>query len=147
MTETISSLADRFGVRPDTLRYYERLGLVRPAGRTDAGYRLYDEAAAERLHFIKAVQRMGLRLGDIKELVNVLDRGRCPCGHTTVLVERRLLEVDAEIEQLTATRRQLLDLKERNEHCLEPRTEEWFCAEDANKGGLLGASSAKGGER
>jgi DNA-binding transcriptional MerR regulator len=134
MAKTISSLADSLGVRPDTLRYYERLGLMHPSGRTEAGYRLYDEQAAERLQFIKGVQRMGLRLGDIKELLDVRDRGQCPCGHTTALVERRLSEVDAEIRQLTAIRKQLLDLKKRNEECMEGAAEQWLCVNEPGEG-------------
>ncbi len=79
---TISELAGTLGLRADTLRYYERLGLLQPTGRSTAGYRLYDDASAERLRFIKGLQRMGLRLGDIKELLDVRERGLCPCGHT-----------------------------------------------------------------
>jgi MerR family Zn(II)-responsive transcriptional regulator of zntA len=99
-TITISELAGSMGLRADTLRYYERIGLLKPAERSDAGYRLYDDASAQRLRFIKGLQRMGLHLGDIKELLDVRDRGGCPCGHTEVLVERRLAEVQAEIQQM-----------------------------------------------
>jgi DNA-binding transcriptional MerR regulator len=74
-TTTISTLAASVGISADTLRYYERVGLLEPAGRSDAGYRLYDELSAERLRFIKGLQRMGLHLGDIKELLDVRDRG------------------------------------------------------------------------
>ena len=116
---TISELARSLGLRADTLRYYERVGLLKPTGRSEAGYRLYDEASAERLRFIKGLQRMGLRLGDIKELLDVRDRGPCPCGHTEVLVERRLAEVQAEIEELEAVRAQLLVLKRRNSECMD----------------------------
>ena len=133
---TISSLAGSMGLRPDTLRYYERVGLLEPAGRSAAGYRLYDEACAERLRFIKALQRMGLRLGDIKELLDVRDRGNCPCrGHTEVLVERRLAEVQVEVEQLDAVRDQLLVLKGRNKECMDVSVEDWSCAINGGKGG------------
>ncbi len=135
MTTTISSLAQSMGLRPDTLRYYERLGLLEPAGRSTAGYRLYDEACGERLRFIKALQRMGLRLGDVKELLDVRDRGNCPCGHTEVLVDRRLVEVQVEIEQLEAVREQLLVLKTRNEECMDASAEDWSCAINGGKGG------------
>jgi DNA-binding transcriptional MerR regulator len=127
MAHTISVLADSFGLTTDTVRYYERLGLLPAPQRSRAGYRLYDEEAGERLQFIKGAQRMGLRLGDIKELLDVRDRGQCPCGHTQTLVQRRLAEVDDEIKQLTGLRRQLLDLKERNEACLDDPLDEWLC--------------------
>lgn len=128
MAQTISVLADSLGVSTDTLRYYERLGLLRPPGRTPAGYRLYDEAAAERLRFIRGAQRMGLRLGDIKELLDVQDRGQCPCGHTRTLVQRRLAEVNAELRELATVKRRLLDLKQRNEACIDATAGAWSCA-------------------
>jgi DNA-binding transcriptional MerR regulator len=134
-TTTISELAGSVGLRADTLRYYERVGLLEPAGRSSAGYRLYDEVSAERLRFIKGLQRMGLRLGDIKELLDVRDRGRCPCGHTEVLVERRLAEVEAEVEQLEEVRAQLLVLKGRNTECMGATVEDWSCAIANPKGG------------
>jgi DNA-binding transcriptional MerR regulator len=135
MTRTISALADSFGLSPDTLRYYERLGLLTPAERSAAGYRLYDGEAGERLRFIKGAQRMGLRLGDIKELLDIRDRGLCPCGHTKTVVERRLGEVEAEIKELKAIRRQLLELKSRNDACLTSEVSVWACATGLDEGG------------
>ncbi|MGB9112962.1 MAG: heavy metal-responsive transcriptional regulator [Acidimicrobiales bacterium] len=135
MGRTISALAEGLGLRADTLRYYERLGLLPPAGRSAAGYRIYDDAAAERLRFMKGAQRIGLRLGDIKELLDVSDRGQCPCGHTQVLVQQRLAEVESEIKQLTAIRDRLLGLKKRNAECFDTPAEQWSCVTGIGKGG------------
>ncbi|HEY7324551.1 MAG TPA: heavy metal-responsive transcriptional regulator [Streptosporangiaceae bacterium] len=135
MKQTISAQAAALGLSPDTLRYYERLGLLPPPPRTAAGYRLYGEEAAERLGFISGAKRMGLRLADIKELLDVRDRGQCPCGHTRDLVERRLAEVEAEIRQLSAVRGQLLTLKKRNEECIDAAAGEWLCTVAPAKGG------------
>jgi DNA-binding transcriptional MerR regulator len=135
MKQTISAQAAALGLSPDTLRYYERLGLLPPPPRTAAGYRLYGEEAAARLTFISGAKRMGLRLADIKELLDVRDRGQCPCGHTRDLVERRLAEVEAEIRQLSAVRGQLLTLKKRNEECFDAAAGEWSCAVMPEKGG------------
>jgi len=135
VTTTISALAGSLGLSPDTVRYYERLGLLPQAERTAAGYRVFGEEAVERLNFICAGKRMGLRLADIKELLDVLDRGQCPCGHTQDLVERRLLEVDTEIEQLSAVRSQLLGLKKRNQECLDAVADDWYCAVGIRNGG------------
>ena len=132
---TISDLADSLGVSTDTLRYYERLGLLHPVGRTPAGYRRYDEAAASRLRFIRGAQRMGLRLGNIKELLDVQDRGQCPCGHTRTLVQRRLVEVNAELQELAAVKRQLLDLKKRNDECMDAAAGAWCCSVGIAEGG------------
>jgi DNA-binding transcriptional MerR regulator len=135
MTQTISAQAAAVGLSADALRYYERLGLVPPPPRTAAGYRLYGEEAAERLSFISGAKRMGLRLADIKELLDIRDRGQCPCGHTKDLVGRRLAEVDAEIRQLSAVRVQLLTLKKRNQECFDAAAGDWSCVVGPAKGG------------
>lgn len=135
MAQTISVLAESLGVSTDTLRYYERLGLLRSAERTPAGYRIYDEVAAERLRFIRGAQKMGLRLVDIKVLLDVQDRGQCPCGHTRVVVQRRLSEVNAELRELAAVKQQLLGLKRRNDECMDATHGAWSCAVGIQEGG------------
>lgn len=135
MAVTISRAADRAGVSADTLRYYERRGLLPPAGRGANGYRLYDDEVLERLAFIKNAQRVGLRLDDIRELLEVLDRGACPCGHTAALVDRRLAEVEAELSRLRAVRRQLVALRDRNRECTALDGDAWWCGTSTEKGG------------
>ncbi len=109
---TVSKLAERAGTSPDTLRYYERIGLIPPPARTAAGYRLYGEETVERVQFIKHAQRVGLRLDDIGELLRAREQGLCPCGHTRRLLQARLEELDremAELDRLRGEIRQLLD--------------------------------------
>jgi DNA-binding transcriptional MerR regulator len=69
MALTVSALADQAGLSADTVRYYERVGLLPEPARSAAGYRLYDQAAVGRLRLIKGAQRAGLRLRDIGELL------------------------------------------------------------------------------
>lgn len=135
MAVTISKLADQAGVSPDTLRYYERRGLLAPPARSASGYRLYGDEVLERLRFIRNARRMGLRLEDVKELLQILDRGACPCGHTTALVERRLAEVDAELARLGSMRRELVALREQNRACAGLDEDDWWCASPITKGG------------
>ena len=104
---TVTGLARRAGVAPDTVRYYERRGLLPPAVRGANGYRHYDESAVDRLLFIKGAKGLGLRLRDIAELLPVRDRGVCPCEPAESLLARRMAEVDAELARLTALRTQL----------------------------------------
>jgi DNA-binding transcriptional MerR regulator len=101
---TISTLARKAGLSPDTLRYYQRIGLLPPPPRTEAGYRLFDDDSLDRLSFIKTAQSLGLRLKDIGQLLEVMDKGLCPCGHTEQLLQARMAEVDREIERLTTLR-------------------------------------------
>jgi DNA-binding transcriptional MerR regulator len=107
---TVSDLANRVGVSSDAVRYYERLGLLAPPERSAAGYRRYDQRTVQRLRFVKGAQRVGLRLREIAELLEVVDRGQCPCGHTEALLRERLAEVDAELARLGALRAELARL-------------------------------------
>lgn len=103
----VAELARAVGVRTDTIRYYERVGLLPPPARTATGYRDYDAGAVDRLTFIQGAQRLGLRLVDIGHLLTVRDTGRCPCEPAGELLRRRLDEVDEEIARLTALRAEM----------------------------------------
>jgi DNA-binding transcriptional MerR regulator len=100
----VAELASAVGVPPDTIRYYERAGLLPAPRRTPSGYRSYDSNAVDRLRFIQGAQRLGLRLADIRILLGVRDSGTCPCEPAEQLLRRRLAEVDAEIARLVALR-------------------------------------------
>ncbi len=76
-TYRIAEVADRSGFTPATLRYYEDIGLVAPAGRSDAGYRVYDESSLVRLRFIARAKQLGCSLDEIADLVSVWDDGTC----------------------------------------------------------------------
>jgi DNA-binding transcriptional MerR regulator len=131
MTLTVSKLAARVALTADTIRYYERAGLLPPPDRTASGYRTFDEDAVERLRFIKGAQRIGLRLQEVKELLDIWDRGLCPCGHTEELLRRRVSEVDAEIAGLEETKRELLAFTRRFTGIGCPEgAEPWPCAEE-----------------
>lgn len=95
---SVAQLARSVGVTPDTVRYYERVGLLPPPVRTRADHRRYDDTAADRLRFIQGAQRLGLRLREIKTLVEVRDTGSCPCQPAEVLLRQHITDVDAEID-------------------------------------------------
>ena len=131
MTLTVSKIADQVGLTADTIRFYEREGLLLPPDRTSAGYRVFGDDAVERLRFIKGAQRIGLRLQEIKELLDIGDRGLCPCGHTEDLLRRRLAEIDAEITRLNETKADLIDFTKRfNAFDCPEGVEPWPCAEE-----------------
>jgi DNA-binding transcriptional MerR regulator len=104
---TVAELATAVGVPPDTVRYYERAGLLPAPRRTSAGYRSYDDGAVDRMRFIQGAQRLGLRLADIRTLLEIRDTGSCPCEPAEDVLRRRLAEVDAEITRLVALRREM----------------------------------------
>jgi DNA-binding transcriptional MerR regulator len=103
----VAELAGAAGVSPDTVRYYERAGLLPAPPRSAAGYRRYPPEAIDRLLFIQGCQRFGLRLVEIAELLAVRDTGACPCEPAEHLLRRHITELDAEIARLVALRADL----------------------------------------
>ena len=110
----IGEVALRGHVRTDTLRYYERLGLVEPATRSPGGYRLYDPEAVERLAFVKKAQAMGLTLEEVREVIKAALEGSPPCDHVRATLRTRLGEVDQRIADLRALRGTLVRALERS---------------------------------
>jgi DNA-binding transcriptional MerR regulator len=130
--------AKRRGVSPDTVRYYERLGLLPRPPRSAAGYRHYDQGAVQRLRFVRGAQLVGLRLREIGELLQVIDRGQCPCGHSEALLSQRLAEIDAQLARLLALRAELARqlLARPKQACPADTAEDWWCVEAfSRKGG------------
>ena len=106
----VAELAAAVGLAPDTIRYYERAGLLPAPPRMPSGYRAYDVSAVDRLQFIQGAQRLGLRLRDIKDLLSIRDTGTCPCEPAEELLRRRLAELDAEMGRLAALRAQMVTM-------------------------------------
>jgi DNA-binding transcriptional MerR regulator len=110
---TVSKLAARAGTSADTIRYYDRIGLLPPTDRSPAGYRLYRDEVLEDLGFITRAQRLGLRLAEIGELLQVRRQGLCPCGHARGLLEAKAAELDRELEVLQQLRAEIGRMLER----------------------------------
>jgi MerR family Zn(II)-responsive transcriptional regulator of zntA len=100
----IGELAEATGTTTKTLRFYENQGLLPPTERTPAGYRVYTREALGRLDFIRRGQAAGLTLAQIRQILDIRDGGHDPCEHVRALLERRLVDLDAQIAQLVALR-------------------------------------------
>ncbi len=111
----IGEAARLVGVPPKTLRYYEDIGLLSPAGRTDSGYRLYGWRQLEQIEFIRRAKLMGLTLEQIRGLVEVAEEGipRGVLQHLDKLLEQKLEETERKLEELRAFRESLLKYRER----------------------------------
>ena len=109
----IGQLAAAAGLNPRTLRYYERVGLLRPARRTTAGYRLYTTQDAQRLRFIRRAQGLGLSLREIAAILAIRDAGAAPCRQVRALAEAKAAELDRRIAELRHLRAELTRLAER----------------------------------
>lgn len=103
----IGTLARQAHVPIKTIRYYEEVGLLLKPPRTASGYRLYPPQTADRLVFIKKAQSLGLQLKDIKEILELADRGRCPCGHVQRVLKARLDDLTRKIADLRLIERRL----------------------------------------
>jgi DNA-binding transcriptional MerR regulator len=124
---TVAALAKRTGMSPDTIRYYERIGLLAPPARTAAGYRQYAETEIDRLQFVQGAQRLGLRLREIRDLLAVRDTGVCPCEPAETMLRRRIVEIDAELRRLTALKGDLVEMVENlpGPACVDPAPGTW----------------------
>lgn len=76
-TYTIGQAAEHVGLPTTTLRFWERRGLLEPAGRTEAGYRFYDDASVHRIAFIRQAKRLGCSLDEVADLLAVAAGGEC----------------------------------------------------------------------
>ncbi len=97
---TIGKLAKATGIGAGTLRYYEQLGLLAPAPRTPAGYRLYGEGAARRLRFIRRAQALGFSLDEVAELLALSDNPRAGAREVKKATRAKIADIDARIEAL-----------------------------------------------
>jgi MerR family mercuric resistance operon transcriptional regulator len=97
---TIGELARVAGVPTSTVRYYERVGLLRPEGRSEGNYRLYGDAALERLRFIRAAQATGFTLDDVTFLLDHRHGASGCCQEVQLLMEERLSEVQTRMDDL-----------------------------------------------
>ncbi|MDQ8198226.1 heavy metal-responsive transcriptional regulator [Pelagicoccus enzymogenes] len=97
----IGELAKAVSVNPQTIRYYEREGVLpEPRRRYDSSYREYDEDALERLRFIKHAQSCGLKLADIKILLEWENLPDEACPDVRELLKERIGELDAKIREM-----------------------------------------------
>ena len=99
---TIGKLAGLTNVSNDTLRYYEQVGLVEPAGKSPAGYRLYDKDSARRIRFIKRAQNCGLTLAEIRQLLVLRDRDNACCGDVRTRAVEKKLQIENKIRAMKA---------------------------------------------
>ena len=103
----IGDLAERAGVTTPTIRYYEKLGLLRPAFRSSAGYRRYSEAAVDELAFIRKAQALGFSLEEVREILTLSRAGQAPCSTVLSIAQQHLTAVEERIRQLQRFRDQL----------------------------------------
>lgn len=106
----IGRVAEVAGVNVQTLRYYERVGLIRPAKRSRAGYRLYTDETVRTISFVKRAQELGFALKEIKELLKLRTAGGQRREAARAAAEAKIADIDARINDLAAIRAALSSL-------------------------------------
>lgn len=104
---TIGQVARAAGVTRKAVRVYEAKGLLPEAERSPTGYRLYTEADVELLTFIRRARSLGLRLEDVREVLEIRRGGTPPCDAVRHLLDDRIAEIDAAVADLLALRQTL----------------------------------------
>ena len=107
MQLTISELAKAVGVPTTTLRYYERVGLLKPEDRSQGNYRLFGGESLRRLRFIRAAQAIGFRLEAVKTLLGIHDAGMPACRNVQALIGERLTDIEERLKDLRHVQRVL----------------------------------------
>ena len=110
MTLTRSALARLAGVSPDTLRHYERKGVLPAPPRSTNGYRRYPESAVARVQLIQRALAVGFTLDGLARVLRERDAGGAPCRKVHALVAERLSALEAQLDALTTLRDELRDL-------------------------------------
>jgi len=110
VTLTIGQVASAVKVSTDTLRYYEREGLIGPASKTTGGYRLYDSDAVRRVRFIKKAQQCGFTLSEIRSLLALRSSDAACCSDVRRVALEKKLQLEAKIKAMRAMSKALDNL-------------------------------------
>lgn len=106
----IGDLAKKFGLNPRTIRYYETIGILPKAWRTESRYRIYTDGTIERLEFILKAKTLGLKLDEIKEIIQLYEKGEVPCECTREFIKNKVKDIEEKITILAELKTKLSEL-------------------------------------
>lgn len=109
----IGNLAQTLGMEVDTIRYYEKIGLLPAPAREDNGYRRYGDTHVERLAFIRHCRALDMPLEAIQRLLAFTDHPERDCGNINELIDNQLARVQSRLQSMQALEQQLLTLRAR----------------------------------
>jgi len=132
-----SELARLVGVSPDTLRLYERKGLLHSPARAANGYRRYSRESVDRIRLIRSALTIGFTLAELEPILTLRDAGGAPCRRVRELAEKKLRNLELRIEELSQLRRRIRKVLARWDRSLKatPRN---------HRAGLLQSLAASG---
>ncbi len=104
----IGELAESTGFQVETIRFYEKQGLLSPVSRTESGYREYNQESLKQLHFIRLAKSVGFSLSEISELLMLrVERDQRSCAEVKTIAEQKLSEIENKINELNQMRKAL----------------------------------------
>ena len=104
------TLARQAKISVDTLRHYERIGLLAPPPRTLGGYREYPAPALQRVILIQRALSLGFSLSELRDILRERDKGGAPCRRVATLARLKLAQLDAQMRELQALRRRMVEI-------------------------------------
>jgi len=107
---SIGQVAHRAGIGVETVRFYERQGLIEEPPRSGAGYREYPETIVSRIRFIKRAKELGFTLKEIKELLSLRLDPTTTCADVKSRAEAKIVDIDARIRSLQRMKKALVNL-------------------------------------
>lgn len=113
---TIGHLAKATGTKVETVRFYEKMGLLPPPARTQSNYRIYEPMHLGRLSFIRRARELGFPLDQVRELLGLADQADRSCAEVDVIARQHLDEVERKIADLAAMRDELTEVLARCQH-------------------------------
>ena len=131
----IGRLAKDTGIKVETIRYYERVGLLPAPGRSLGGYRLYGTNHLKRLTFVRRARTLGFSIGEVRTLLRLADERKRPCAEVRVVAEAHLKDVRAKIADL---RRMEQVLKTTVARCAKGRRADCPVIEALYRSGMMG---------
>ncbi|GEA11036.1 Cd(II)/Pb(II)-responsive transcriptional regulator [Alteromonas sp. KUL49] len=109
----IGELAKQTGCSIQTIRFYERKGLLDKPSRSEGNYRLYDKAAADRLIFIKQCRALDISMKEVERLLEQKNSPNQSCANVNLLIEEHIAQVDAKIDELQQLKTVLADMSQK----------------------------------
>lgn len=143
----IGEVAARSGVSIDTLRYYERLGLLSKPARTSGGYRLYEARVVDRLAFIKRAQSFSFTLDEIRQLLHLETADPQTCSRVLEMIEDKLEDLNRQYQEIKRLRHELSAYKNECERAIASRQCCPVIEDFVHALRRMGAGSGKGGRK
>ncbi|WP_299484749.1 heavy metal-responsive transcriptional regulator [Acaryochloris sp. IP29b_bin.137] len=123
----VGDVARKFGLNPQTLYFYERIGLIPPPERNESGYRIFSDQDQARLTLIERAKALGLTLDEIKEILQLKDGDTLTCGEIHQRLLKKLDQIELKILQLQELRAELLPLVQKCQTTLEQQQVDTDC--------------------